>query len=1174
MLILILCFLQLTTFSAFAIETTCNSCSDCSNKLAGTYTEVTLSQDLVNLTGNCIMFTGSNVEFDCNNHLIGGDTPFDFDYGIKVTGDNNVIRNCNVGFFLNGIWLDSSDSNTLTRNIFTLNGYSGVSMVNSHNNNLTENTIMFNSYGLGLLASNYSDIYSNVVCGNLISDIWIEGSSSNSGDNNTCYNAHNWNDIGTTDCTHLCCIPPSDNFVIEKDTLLCEGVYNLNDSGSQGVLIINSSDITLNCNNATIIGSGIGVGIYNNGHNNVIIKNCNVSKYNHGTVIENAFNNTIQDSNYTENDVYGILFSNTDNSYLVRNTESYSREGIVLDFSNYNLLHFNQACANEEADIRDNGGIGNFGSRNVCNYTVNWNDDGAEGCFFKCGVCKDSDHDGVCDSLDNCPFEHNPSQTDTDKDSRGDVCDNCISIKNPSQDDYDIDGVGNACDSCWTIKNPTQDDTDGDCAYFPKPYTSDPKCGDYCDNCRYVQNPNQQNSDTDGFGDACDNCDYVFNQDQKDTDGDSVGDVCDNCKKVSNSNQQDADNDGYGDVCDTCPNVINPTQTDFDNDGLGDACDNCPPYANPGQEDWDNDSIGDSCDCNDGYMGPKEDGADCGGICVQSCPKCIPIIKNGPTSDKIDIVFVPDKDYKGNMTKFKNDVQFLIKSGYFGATEIFDNRCKFNFYYYPHQGEYVSVCSKWDLPSNYNKDCSFSDPARAVIVFTDKGKRACSSTTFSTRNDAPITLVHETSHSIFERYDEYCCDGEYKQTSSFPHIYSSLANCQSLTSNPASCIEYCPTVKCWPGTQAEIQNCRNWYNSSAWPWGNATSCNCTAYAIATGMNPNDCATTVPGSCPPVWQNYWQIRGVTNMNSLTVQSPNWCNYRGSGVKTCCGSGWWKSDSDNCYMVSGNLFEPDCRAGVLNMLNSLPSCTNPGSRVLTTGLDSVDYSAVTSSTATPTSQFYLETSAVDEGVKVIILDYNFDKGEIKLLNSEIVYNYPPNSLRFTGDFRVVEKSSSGDELASYLLKDPREFRLANVENFEQGIMMGVNVNFTVIMPFETGVKSFEFWDENIGHEMREDDISATIVDFCEMNPSDAQCLVSDVDGDGVIDIEDNCPLTYNPDQTDNNENGIGDVCELSPCEMYDFNKNGSIELAEAVAAVIDYFDFKIDLETTVAVIVCYF
>ena len=35
--------------------------------------------------------------------------------------------------------------------------------------------------------------------------------------------------------------------------------------------------------------------------------------------------------------------------------------------------------------------------------------------------------------------------------------------------------------------------------------------------------------------------------------------------------------------------------------------------------------------------------------------------------------------------------------------------------------------------------------------------------------------------------------------------------------------------------------------------------------------------------------------------------------------------------------------------------------------------------------------------------------------------------------------------------------------------------------------------------------------------------------DDDNDGVIDTEDNCPLLYNPDQSDRDQDGKGDVCE---------------------------------------------
>jgi len=38
--------------------------------------------------------------------------------------------------------------------------------------------------------------------------------------------------------------------------------------------------------------------------------------------------------------------------------------------------------------------------------------------------------------------------------------------------------------------------------------------------------------------------------------------------------------------------------------------------------------------------------------------------------------------------------------------------------------------------------------------------------------------------------------------------------------------------------------------------------------------------------------------------------------------------------------------------------------------------------------------------------------------------------------------------------------------------------------------------------------------------------------DIDGDQIVNEEDNCPLVFNPDQTDTNRNGIGDVCDETP------------------------------------------
>ena len=57
----------------------------------------------------------------------------------------------------------------------------------------------------------------------------------------------------------------------------------------------------------------------------------------------------------------------------------------------------------------------------------------------------DTDHDGIPDWADNCPYIYNPDQHDKDGDGRGDVCDVCPHIADDGADS-DGDGVGDACD--------------------------------------------------------------------------------------------------------------------------------------------------------------------------------------------------------------------------------------------------------------------------------------------------------------------------------------------------------------------------------------------------------------------------------------------------------------------------------------------------------------------------------------------------------------------------------------------------------------------------------------------------------------------------------------------------------------------------------------------------------
>jgi parallel beta-helix repeat protein len=188
--------------------TYCNSCTDCSTKLAsGSWERVILSVDIIDHGGSCVVtiLGESNVTFDCDGHIIDGDDiAIDPDSGIAMMhGTGNQIVNCTVSDFSRGIHLHNASLHTVAHNILVSNGV-GIELVFSNNIDVHDNLSLENFTGIKFDNSDVNTVSSNRSCSNNVYDFHVTSSIANSGTNNVCDVPDGWNDNLTSGCSKTC----------------------------------------------------------------------------------------------------------------------------------------------------------------------------------------------------------------------------------------------------------------------------------------------------------------------------------------------------------------------------------------------------------------------------------------------------------------------------------------------------------------------------------------------------------------------------------------------------------------------------------------------------------------------------------------------------------------------------------------------------------------------------------------------------------------------------------------------------------------------------------------------------------------------------------------------------------------------------------------------------------
>jgi parallel beta-helix repeat protein len=165
-------------------------------------------------------------------------------------------------------------------------------------------------------------------------------------------------------------IDPDTTYIVDKTVL-----YNISPAVNLPAINVSASNITLDCNHTGLIGASDGYGVYLEGQQNNIIKNCNLSNYYIGIYFDSSSNSVITNSviknnaddgiylydspdnsitnNVVNNNSYGItLWYGSDSTNVINNTVNINNNyGIKISNANYNNISDNTLKDNNDTGI-------------------------------------------------------------------------------------------------------------------------------------------------------------------------------------------------------------------------------------------------------------------------------------------------------------------------------------------------------------------------------------------------------------------------------------------------------------------------------------------------------------------------------------------------------------------------------------------------------------------------------------------------------------------------------------------------------------------------------------------------------------------------------------------------------------------------------------------------------
>jgi parallel beta-helix repeat protein len=134
---------------------------------------------------------------------------------------------------------------------------------------------------------------------------------------------------------------PTSSCSVSQDTTFSQGIYSVNLG-----IIINKSNLVLDCNNSWIYGANLNFGIRAQDKTGITIKNCKLTNYEYGVYLRNTSYSRVLNNTINDNSIYGLFLRESDNNEISYNQMVKNVNGIYAQISDNNVFYKNHLSNN------------------------------------------------------------------------------------------------------------------------------------------------------------------------------------------------------------------------------------------------------------------------------------------------------------------------------------------------------------------------------------------------------------------------------------------------------------------------------------------------------------------------------------------------------------------------------------------------------------------------------------------------------------------------------------------------------------------------------------------------------------------------------------------------------------------------------------------------------------